>query len=264
LDHDWVFRQTYLYEFGGLQHFLRHNAAADLVAGADRIHEWARSRMRGLRFLRETPRTLAWRDLASGEEIETVNIGSASLMEPGNCAIGRVVPVDEGSMFETAPLFVPDGVAQRVSAEPHDWLTALPVGSRDAVSEDSEIMTAGHDFSLLTDVPGFVQRLVIADVTERIYGKRIRVDTPEDVDALELRLIRAAISGQLPDGPFGTLGITPLTTVAASVVKPIVLPVLGNDLVAQDGPGLRRLADRLPSPAAEICRAVADEIERAA
>ncbi len=264
MDHDWVYRQMFLYELGGLQHFLRHHASADLVAGADRIHEWARAPMRGLRFLHETPQTLTWCDLASDEEIQTVNIGSASLLERGECAIGRVVPSDVGLLFETAPLFVLDEVARRVSAEPHGWLTALSDGFRDAAPDDPVMLTAGHDVSLLTDVPGFVRRQVIGDVSERIHGRRVTVEAVADVDALELRFIRAAVDGHLPDGSFGALGISPLPTVAATLLQPTLLPLVADHLVAQDGPGLRRLADRLPSPAAQICRSFADELEPAA
>jgi hypothetical protein len=45
MDNDWVFRQLHLYELGGLRHFLDRVASPDLVAGADRIRDWAKSPM---------------------------------------------------------------------------------------------------------------------------------------------------------------------------------------------------------------------------
>jgi hypothetical protein len=120
VDHDWVHRQVLLYELGALEDFLIRVASPELVAGADRIHDWARAPMGAFRFVAETPRTLTWVELATGQEVTSTNVGSASLLLPDECAIGRLVPIDGGAMFETVPLFVPDDVAQRVADDPPD------------------------------------------------------------------------------------------------------------------------------------------------
>lgn len=153
MDRSWVYRQAFLYELGGLEAFLRHNASGDLIAGADRIWEWARAPMRGVRLLGREPRHLLWEDPETGEQISTLNLGAGMLVEDGECAIGRIVPLESGWMFETAPLRVPDEVAYAVADEPDRWIDAL----RDACAEDSAseiwIDRGLRDYGLLTDLP---------------------------------------------------------------------------------------------------------------
>ena len=117
MDHDWVFRQLHLYEFGGLKHF-PDGASADLVSGADRIQQWATAPMGGFRLLGSQPATVTWEDLAGGDPVVTPNIGSACLVEPGECVIGRLVPIEGGAMFESTPLVVPEVIADRVAEFP--------------------------------------------------------------------------------------------------------------------------------------------------
>ena len=82
MDHDWVYRQVFLYELGGLHDFLRRRASADLVAGADRIREWARAPMGAYRLLDRAADVTTWEDLATGAEIRLANIGSGALVVP--------------------------------------------------------------------------------------------------------------------------------------------------------------------------------------
>ncbi|WP_141782085.1 hypothetical protein [Nocardioides albertanoniae] len=157
MDRNWVYRQAFLYELGGLEAFLRHNAAGDLIAGADRIWEWTRAPMRGLRLLRRESRQLVWEDPVTGGQVNTINIGSAVFVDDGECVIGRVVPIEGGAMFETAPLRVPDEIAYAVADEPDRWIDALrdiserPGGSAEP---DKIWVTRGlRDYGLLTDIP---------------------------------------------------------------------------------------------------------------
>lgn len=60
IDRDWVFRQVYLYELGGLDDFLR-GAAPALLARADRIRAWARAGMGGYQLVGREPATVIWR-----------------------------------------------------------------------------------------------------------------------------------------------------------------------------------------------------------
>lgn len=57
VDHDWVYRQVYTYELGGLSRFVRSQATPERVALADRIHDWARAPMCALRLLERAPAT---------------------------------------------------------------------------------------------------------------------------------------------------------------------------------------------------------------
>ncbi|MEU6136063.1 hypothetical protein [Nocardioides sp. NPDC047086] len=155
LDRDWVYRQTFLYDLGGLEAFLRHHASGDLIAGADRIWEWARAPMRGVRLLGREPRDLHWEDPRTGEQLTTINIGAGLLVDDGDCVIGRLVPIDEGLMFETAPLRVPEEVAYAVADEPERWIDSLRDRTGRPHREPGEIWTHRglRDYGLLTDIP---------------------------------------------------------------------------------------------------------------
>jgi hypothetical protein len=261
MDHDWVFREVFLYELGGLQHFLSHVASADLVAGADRIHDWARAPMGGFRLLREEPKTLVWLDLTVDSEVESLNLGAATLVEPGDCVIGRLVPIDEGAMFEAAPLPVPEALARSVAGDPPGWVSLLIAACRSMAEEEMVIVTSGHDFRLLTDVPEIVQQLVFLDVNEHLHGRRMKLETIADLRSLQQGLVRAALDQQLPDS---RLGLKPWPSVAATLLDPLVLVALADTARADDGSKFRRLAGLLGGPAGEWCEALAAEVEEAA
>ena len=129
LDHDWVFRELLLYDLGALQHFVRRVATPDLLAGADRIAEWPDTPMGGYRYVGCDPGTATWRDLAADSVVVTANIGSAATLRPGDCALGRLVPIEGGAMFEAPPLPVPEAVALAVGAEPRRLGGGAPGGS---------------------------------------------------------------------------------------------------------------------------------------
>ena len=67
VDHDWVYRQLYLYELGGLARFVRTGVTPDLVAGADHLHDWMRAPMFALRLVDRAPDTVTWERLDTGE-----------------------------------------------------------------------------------------------------------------------------------------------------------------------------------------------------
>lgn len=155
LDRDWVYRQAFLYDLGGLEAFLRHHASGDLIAGADRIWEWVRAPMRGARLLGRESRRLHWEDPATGEPLTTINIGAGLMVDDGECVIGRIVPIDDGLMFETAPLRVPEEVAYAVADEPEQWIDTMRDASGRSDGEPGEIWTHRglRDYGMLTDVP---------------------------------------------------------------------------------------------------------------
>jgi hypothetical protein len=260
MDHDWVFRQVLLYELGGLQHFIARVAAPDLLVGADRIHDWARTPMGSFRFVRESVDTLTWLDLRSGEETRSLNIGAASLLEPGDCAIGRLVPIESGAMFETAPLFVPDGVARQVADDPPEWVAALSGGCRSAGSAAEPVRTAGHDFGLLSDVPTRVEQLVTMMVAKQGDGEPV-VETIADLAAVRANLVRAALDQRLTDVD---LPCSPWTSVAATLTNPHAVSHLAESLEPSDAPKLSRLTQRLGGPGRDVCVMLARAVESAA
>lgn len=260
MDHDWVFRQVLLYELGGLPHFIARVAAPDLLAGADRIHDWARTPMGSFRFVRESAETLTWLDLRSGEEVRSLNIGAASLLEPGGCAIGRLVPIEGGAMFETAPLFVPDGVAQQVADDPPEWVAALSRGCRSTEAEAERVMTAGHDFGLLTDVPSEVEMLVAMVVAKQGDGESV-VDTAVDLATVRANLVRAALDQRLTHVE---LPCTPWPSVGSTLTNPLAASHLEESLESSDAPKLFRLAQLLGGPGRDVCVMLARAVESAA
>ncbi len=261
IDHDWVFRQLLLYEFGALQDFLARTASSELLARADRIHGWARTPMGGFRFVRDSPLLVTWQNLATHAECESLNLGSASLLEPGECAIGRLVPIEGGAMFETAPLFVPDDVARQVAGDPSEWVAAVSAECRRERPPEQRIRTGGHDFRLLTDVPSGLQLAVAHAVVEEIGAPSSPLTRAPDPVGTQAALVQAALHEELGDLD---LLVSPWPSVAASILEPSVFIEVGEGLTASDGPGLARLAGVLAGPASELCRELAEDLGWAA
>lgn len=254
MDHDWVHRQLWLYEFGALEHFLRRVASGDLLTGAEQIHAWAKAPMGAFRLVVDEGSTLTWHDLGADREVETVNLGAASSIGTGECGIGRLVPVAGGVMFESAPLHLPEDLAARVADDPVDWMSPVAEGCR-RTQLDQLVVTGGHDFGLTTDVPIRIQDLIAVDVVELL--DEFDFEPQEDFVATGRELMRAAMDDRLP---WGGIDLDPWPTIAAVLLAPSVFTEFVLGLDPSDAPDLRRLADRLAGPAAAVCRAVADDL----
>jgi hypothetical protein len=240
MDRDWVYRQTFLYELGGLEAFLRHNASGDLIAGADRIWEWARAPMRGVRLLEREPRHLLWEDPETGEQVRTINIGAGMLVEDGECAIGRIVPLESGSMFETAPLRVPDEVAYAVADEPDRWIEVL----REACAQGSGeiwIRRGLRDYGLLTDIPHALVNLAMDAGLHAFHH-------PDDEELAELFTHPA-------DYP---------ACLAAWLLRPATIRALRGGLPPEGRAALLGFLDFVLEPAASLIRDLVDHYEEAA
>ncbi|GAA2147134.1 hypothetical protein GCM10009844_24060 [Nocardioides koreensis] len=269
-DHDWVFRQLFLYELGGLDHFLRRVAAPGLLAGADRIDEWAATPMGGYRLVEETPRELTWEDLGSGAEVRTINLGASTMTVPGGCVLGRVVPTDEGSMFESAPLVVPEGAALDVARDRRSWVDAVERACRDEYpvedDDDDLCITGSFDFAMLTDVPGITQHWLQHLAAEIPWTRHDECDPL----GLALGFVRAALDETLQpvlDNAMKGFDATPLAAgppVSAALVEPHVSEHLLHELTPADADALRSLGARLPRPAADVCLGLAEMLREAA
>lgn len=241
MDHDWVYRQLHLYDLGGLEHFLERAATADLVVGADRIRDWAATPMGGYRLLGHRPATTTWGDLASGQTIETANVGSAALLVPGECVIGRMVPIEGGAMFEGAPLRVPEPVARRVADDPADWvevLRSVPGGT-----DGPEVGCAGDVHGLLSDVPTeiWTARLQDADGIVRLAEQTLDRTLMATEDEIE-----------------------PWSALAAALVSCSAISALSETAGPEHAPLLSRLGEELAEPAAGFCRMLVDALSEAA
>lgn len=247
VDHDWAYRQLVLYEYGGLESYLHHVASADLIAGADRIREWARSPMRALQFIERSGCDLHWIDLTTGDRVVTINLGSTVLVLPGECVLGRVVPVEQGFIFDVLPLLVPEEVAAEVAHDPLDW-TAVLDGQQHRLSEEL------RGFSLLHDVPDLIWQLATVDFLD---------PRPESIGVRDVmvgaeRMFRAALADRLYEPSEVTEdALDRESCLAAALVHPLVLGRLDDIVGPDDAEALRALADRLSGPAADLCRHLA-------
>ena len=260
IDHDWVYRQVHLYELGGLDHYVRRVASPDLVVGADRMHDWARMPMGGFRLVSETGRTASWARLDTGEEIEALNLGSGLLLDVGECAIGRLVPISDGVMFESAPLPVPEIVAEQVASYPGGWIDAVKRGCRQFRGTDAELMTSGlHDFALLTDVPEVLWRALargVVGLPQSGAGSQGSTDLRHDA----ARLVRVALD-LIDEGSFL---VDQLPCVAAALVEPGVSDHLLGSLGPGDVSALTRLSEAVTAPASDICLWMARDLRQSA
>lgn len=251
IDHDWVFRQLLLYDLGGARHFVRHVAAPDLLCHTERWKDWLDTPMGAYRLVREEPRLLVWTDFATGAVESSLNIGSASLIEPGDCVIGRLVPADDGHVFESMPLAVPEAVARRVLQTPAGWVSALE-GVED-------LPLGGHEFGLLTDVP-IVLQLMVATTWSGIDVddvRRVGVGSSGEAHGRRAELVRAALADRLVAGSFD---VSPYPSIAAALLDPAVVDQVVAGLQPDDAPKLLRLADLLPSPSDAVCRQLAEDV----
>lgn len=258
-DHDWVYRQLVLYEYGGLATFLRRVAAPDLVVGADRIHDWARAPMRVLRLTGRSARTLHWRDLATGQDVEVLDLGAAAMVLTQECVLGRLVPTEEGELFESIPLRIPEDVAAEVALDPAGWLEALRRGARVERPAEERLETSIlRGVNPLTDVPSMVWQCAALDYAEIDDGSAVTV---EIVAEAAIAVVRGLLTGRLQ---VGDEDLDPWACVGAALVDPIVLYQLDGAFTVEDAPALLVLAERLVGPAGEVCRELAASARDAA
>jgi hypothetical protein len=252
LDHDWFYRQVLLYEEGVLADFLQRLASPDLVAGADRVTAWASTSMGGFVYLGATAGVADWIDLATDQSFTLPDIGSGSMLRPGLAAIGRLVPVDGGSMFESAPQEAPIEVARAVALDPAAWLEVV----RDAGDEfrDGEIVSHVEDFAMGTDVARAQwlcwlsewrpARASALQVDEQLLGRAVL-----DRAARELPLTTHRF---LPDDERydedEQEGWEPWACLGAALLEPDVLPSLPAVVTAADLAVLDQLQDRVAEP----------------
>ena len=159
-DRVWAYRQQLVFELGGLGFFVRRMAGSALLARADQVETWPQAPMGGFEFIEPTPSTTSWLDLASGE-FSTPNIGSAVLLQPGDRVIGRLVPVEAGSMFESRPLGVPATVAQEWPRRRRGGRSSCGRPGRAGVAPGCSRPTVRE--SLVTDVLPWVWQLALLD-----------------------------------------------------------------------------------------------------
>lgn len=273
MDHDWVYRQLVLHEYGGLAEFIRTRAGKVLLGRAAGVERWVSAPMGGFElFMEETDRIL-WFDLSTRAVVETINLGAAAMLADGECVIGRLVESDGVALLESAPLCVPPDVARRVAADPAGWVDAVADGCRDALGEVlSQLVARLHEFDLLFDLPQRVRRQLVQPADPDLSSDQ--VGTGGNGQEYDAALVLAALAGEIDvegdgDGDCtcercneGSRPLAPL--VAAAVLEPGTVEALTPLLVASDSRAVMRLARVLAAPADEVCRRLAHRLADAA
>lgn len=263
MDHDWVYRQVLLYELGGLEHFVGRAAFPDLLAAAESLDAWLRPPMGAFVLESASSRSLAWRDLASGDPLGTHNLGA--LVEVGDFVIGRPVPVEDGTIFESAPLVVSERGARRVAQDPQCWIEVVAdEWRRPQGGDDSGFSTHVGDYGLVTDLPFLVRGLIAQSVAPESDSPGHGAEDPMTVHLEEqVALVRAAMRGRASEVE-AVLDIDPWPAVAAAVLDPFVYRALTERLSPDDAAAVRSLIELLPEPAPGVCTRLMEALTRAA
>ena len=257
-DHDWIVHQLAVHDFGGLAEFIESKPAVANLAGD--IRSWASAPMGGFRLERESDHELVWTDLASDDEVTTINLGAAEIAASGRCVIGRVVACDGVRLFATMPARASEDLARAVAANPSDWLEKVKdSGEAFPVSAFSD----GADASLFTDVPDHRWRdelMAGVELDQPDYdddGNAIE-RSDEELDSIAAEVILSLLRGSIAD-----------TGLSAPCVGAALLDFeVWSRLVQWVGPehmaGVAVLADRLVGPAGDVCRTLAQAAQETA
>jgi hypothetical protein len=269
IDHDWVYRQLVLHEHGGLAAFVDGAATPALLGLAGDMRSWTGVPMGGFELMAETSDRIVWRDLASSQTIETLNLGGAAMLAIGEAVIGRLVSAGDVHLFESAPLCVPIDVARDVAASPSRWVELLGQACRGVHREVMSVLVARmHHFDLLFDLPATIRRQLIEPPDAELRSDQ--VGTGGNGVEYDVALVLAAMSGELqPDDIRCTCGACddprPAgALVAAAVLEPDTLDALAPLLVPSDAAALQVLEQTLVTPADVVCRRIRESLDVAA
>ncbi|WGX99911.1 hypothetical protein QI633_15335 [Nocardioides sp. QY071] len=131
---DWVVQQIAVFDFGGLGDFLEVRAEPGLLGRADLVNEWRNAPMGAYAGRGTRGSALVLEDLATGDEIEVLNLGALAERDSDAFLLGRLVPISDPPylMFESRPLEIDAETASDVVMLTRDsvdeglgWLDAL-------------------------------------------------------------------------------------------------------------------------------------------
>ncbi len=226
IEHDWVFAQSYLYTHGGLRKLLPA-VAPDVLGRAIDVASWCDAGLGAFRLLRDSPATITWLQLGTEEEVQTLNLGTAATLHPGDHVIGRRVTCGAQVLFEGPPLAVPEAVATAVARRPDSWVTAIADGAEGILGPRRRVEAQPtRPSGLLTDLPDRLWEDVAYGAWEAQAEQRLRrmsdEDTPGTTDLLSeacVELVIAAMDGRLWQ-PRGAVLHDPWPAVAAALQRP--------------------------------------------
>ena len=174
---DWAVSQSYLYDRDGLSALLRI-ASPDLVQRASDVGQWPDAGMGAFRLVGDSAATITWLRLDTDEEVETLNLGTAATLRPGDHVIGRRVICGTDALFESPPLAVPETVATAVSRQPGAWLEVLRRREEAIDPLTRSVARIPRTSGILTDLPDRVWEDLAYGVWEVAEEERFHDDSP--------------------------------------------------------------------------------------
>lgn len=216
----WVCCQLLVYEYGGLEDFLREHAAPRLVERAGDVREWAGARMGGYRFEDFDGRHLVITDLADGSTLRVLNLGAGNELGSGACAIGRVVPGSDGPMFESRPLAVPEVTAHEVARAERLVNQSGPMPTRCTIPERplpawAEVLA---DQVLQGRLDSWCDRGLATGLTTDLVPEGLRSsDGPELEDVEDTPRMRELLATGLSPVVANAVGVCEVALIAAGV-----------------------------------------------
>lgn len=255
IDRDWVYRQLFLYELGGLDSFVRRYASSALLSRAGSVREWCRAPMGGYRHVGSTPDLITWSELSTGALHHTPNIGSAVLFEPGECVIGRLVPDSDTELFESRPMMVPEELGREVALDPNGWVDLLRAFRRD-VPDWEKVYRPLYDPVLMSDVPAMIWQMALLPM-----GKQV-APLEEDWALSRAVLDSASRAIETPPRPPHESDVWPC--IGTALMEPHVMKGLAMSGHVSDVPLLGRLSVMLTEPFSTVCTNLALDLADAA
>lgn len=248
---DWLYRQAFLFEDGGLRRFLDTGASAELLARAEGVAQWVEARMGGYRMVGKRGGVIVLDDLGADCRVEVLDVGSVAELDLGDTAIGRIVPIGEapGAMFESRPMKVDGQTARAVAADPSAWLAQ--VRAAHLTARLPEKFSWREELTLLAgDVPELAWRVALEPDVEMLHrriqgGDRARVE-----DALRLL---AGVLGGMPLLPVDEQSSVSVYAGCALMTPGVIARAREDVTLPQTGWTWRHLAERVAEPARSLC-----------
>ena len=208
---DWAFHQICTFEMGGLETFVEDLATARLAEEVALAHRWRGCPVSGYTVARADPMRLAVRDLATGQEVEVLDLGVGAVGDPW--LLGRLVPsgTEPAWMFDTTPLQVDERTARAAAGsagERGGWITALAAAMDAGRLEPA--MLRREDRELATDIASL--RLIEVGTAPAALERTMASlrNGRDEVGRAAFRILRAAAEGRWADERAAYLGAAAL------------------------------------------------------
>ena len=240
----WLVHQWCTYELGALASFLDELATDRLLAESGLARRWTSARMGGYRLVDCGDDRLVVRDLATGEDLQLLDLGARLHAGAGGCVVGRLVAsgTDPALMFDTRPVAVDERTALEVARGPRGgWISTV----RQAIearrvdrsvfeSEDRELVTDVHSLVLVEYATP--PQALAATLDQLARGR-------DEVGRAAYKILRRVAEGTLPED-------APPPIIAAAVLQPHAYAEAQRGLALSCSSHVwRSWADRLPEPA---------------